>query len=47
VVNPPGWKRDDYQVPRVYREQVIEALKEPVPEAYRRKVERYFKNLTE
>ncbi len=41
----PG--RDDYQVPRVYREQVIEALKEPVPEAYRRKVERYFKNLTE
>jgi hypothetical protein len=41
----PG--REDYQVPRVYREQVIEALKEPVPDAYRRKVERYFKNLTE
>jgi hypothetical protein len=41
----PG--RDDYQVPRVYREQVIEALREPVPETYRGKVERYFKNLTE
>jgi hypothetical protein len=41
----PG--RDDYTVPRVYREQVIEALREPVPDAYRRKVERYFKNLTE
>jgi len=39
--------KDAYQVPKIFREQVMESLKEEVPAPYRRKVEKYFRGLTE
>ena len=43
--DPPG--KDAYKVPRIFRDQIMEALKEDIPSQYRREVERYFKGLTE
>jgi hypothetical protein len=42
---PPS--KDAYQVPKIFREKVMESLKEAVPSQYRRKVEKYFRGLTE
>ena len=42
---PPS--KDAYKVPQILREKVMDALKQDVPPAYRREVERYFKGLTE
>ncbi len=42
---PPG--KDDYRVPKIFREKVMEGLKEEVPPEYKKKVEKYFKGLTE
>ena len=39
--------KDAYQVPKIFREKVMESLKEEVPSQYRRKVEKYFRGLTE
>jgi ABC-type transporter Mla subunit MlaD len=43
--DPPS--KDAYRVPRIYREKVLEGLKEEAPAPYKKKVERYFKGLTE
>ncbi|HYB21493.1 MAG TPA: DUF4175 family protein, partial [Thermodesulfobacteriota bacterium] len=43
--NPPG--KDAYRVPPVFREKVLEGMKEETPPEYKRKVERYFQGLTE
>jgi len=42
---PPS--KDAYQVPKIFREQVMEGLKEEIPSQYKKKVEKYFKGLTE
>jgi len=42
---PPS--KDAYQVPKIFREKVLEGLKEEIPSQYRRRVERYFRGLTE
>lgn len=42
---PPS--KEAYQVPRIFRERVQEALKENVPSPYQREVERYFRGLSE
>ena len=42
---PPS--KDAYQVPKMFREKVMESLKEEVPSPYKRKVEKYFRGLTE
>ncbi|OGP78716.1 MAG: hypothetical protein A2V86_17040 [Deltaproteobacteria bacterium RBG_16_49_23] len=39
--------KDAYRVPKIFREKVMESLKEEVPSQYRREVERYFRGLTE
>ena len=39
--------KDAYQVPKTFREKVMEALKENVPSPYRREVEEYFRGLSE
>jgi soluble cytochrome b562 len=39
--------KDAYQVPKIYREKVLESLKEEVPSQYQREVEKYFKGLVE
>jgi len=39
--------KDAYQVPKTFRERVMEALKENVPSPYRREVEQYFRGLSE
>jgi hypothetical protein len=39
--------KDAYQVPKIFREKVLEGLKEEIPSPYKRKVERYFRGLTE
>lgn len=39
--------KDAYQVPKIFREKVMESLKEEVPSQYKRKVEKYFRGLTE
>jgi hypothetical protein len=39
--------KDAYQVPKIFREKVMESLKEEVPAQYRRKVEKYFRGLAE
>jgi len=39
--------KDAYQVPKIFREKVMESLKEEVPAPYKRKVEKYFRGLTE
>jgi hypothetical protein len=41
---PPS--KDAYQVPKIFREKVMESLKEPVPSQYRKDVEQYFRGLT-
>jgi uncharacterized protein YukE len=41
---PPS--KDAYQVPKIFREQVTESLKEPVPSQYKNEVEQYFRELT-
>jgi soluble cytochrome b562 len=43
--DPPS--KDAYRVPRIYREKVLEGLKEDAPAPYKKKLERYFKGLTE
>ncbi|MDP2645974.1 MAG: DUF4175 family protein [Desulfobacterales bacterium] len=43
--DPPA--PDAYQAPRIFREKVMEALKEEVPSRYQKEVKRYFKGLTE
>jgi hypothetical protein len=43
--DPPS--KDDYKAPQIFRERIMEALKENIPSRYRREVERYFKGLTE
>ena len=43
--DPPA--KDDYQAPTIFRERVMEALKENIPSRYRREVESYFKDLTQ
>jgi hypothetical protein len=42
---PPS--KEAYQVPKIFREKVMESLKDEVPSPYRRKVEKYFRGLTE
>ncbi len=39
--------KDAYQVPKIFREKVMESLKEEIPSQYKRKVEKYFRGLTE
>jgi hypothetical protein len=39
--------KDAYKVPKIYREKILESLKEGVPPEYKREVERYFRGLTE
>lgn len=42
---PPS--KDAYRAPKIFREKVMESLKEEVPSSYRREVEKYFRGLTE
>ena len=42
---PPS--KDAYQVPKIFREKIMESLKEGIPPQYRREVEKYFRGLTE
>lgn len=42
---PPS--KDAYRAPKIFREKVMESLKEEVPPSYRREVEKYFRGLTE
>jgi hypothetical protein len=42
---PPS--KDAYKVPKVFREKIMESLKEGIPSQYRREVEKYFRGLTE
>jgi soluble cytochrome b562 len=39
--------KDAYKVPKIFREKVLESLKEEVPSQYQREVEKYFKGLVE
>jgi hypothetical protein len=41
---PPS--KDAYQVPKMFREKVVESLKEEVPSQYKKGVEQYFRELT-
>jgi hypothetical protein len=41
----PG--KEDYQVPKTFREEIIKALKEGYPQEFKEQIERYFRNLTE
>jgi hypothetical protein len=43
--DPPS--KDAYKVPKVFREKIMESLKEGIPSQYRREVEKYFRGLTE
>jgi hypothetical protein len=43
--DPPS--KDAYQVPKIFREKVMDALKEGNPSQYKREVEKYFRGLTE
>jgi hypothetical protein len=43
--DPPS--KDDYKAPPIFREKILEALKDDIPSRYRREVESYFKGLTE
>ena len=43
--DPPS--KDAYQVPKIFREKILDALKEGVPPSYKRDVERYFRGLAE
>jgi hypothetical protein len=42
---PPS--KDAYRAPKMFRERVMDALKEGVPSQYKREVERYFRGLTQ
>lgn len=42
---PPS--KEAYRAPKIFREKVMESLKERVPPSYRREVEKYFRGLTE
>jgi len=42
---PPS--KDAYQVPKIFRERIQEALKENVPSPYQREIERYFRGLSQ
>ena len=42
---PPS--KDAYKVPKIFRDKVLEGLKEETPSEYKRKVEKYFKGLSE
>jgi ribosome-associated translation inhibitor RaiA/soluble cytochrome b562 len=42
---PPS--KDAYRVPKIFRDKVLEGLKEEAPSQYKRRVERYFKGLSE
>jgi soluble cytochrome b562 len=39
--------KDAYQVPKIFREKIMESLKEGIPPQYKREVEKYFRGLTE
>jgi hypothetical protein len=39
--------KDAYQVPKIFREKIMESLKEGFPPQYKREVEKYFRGLTE
>jgi len=39
--------KDAYQVPKIFREKIMESLKEGIPPQYKRDVEKYFRGLTE
>jgi ferritin len=43
--DPPS--KDAYQVPKIFREKILDAMKEGVPSSYKREVERYFRGLAE
>ena len=43
--DPPS--KDAYQAPQIFREKVMDALKEGIPPQYKREVEKYFRGLTE
>jgi len=43
--DPPS--KDAYRVPEIFREKILESLKEGIPSPYRREVEKYFRGLTE
>jgi hypothetical protein len=43
--DPPS--KDAYQVPKIFREKILDALKEGIPSKYKREVEKYFRGLTE
>jgi hypothetical protein len=42
---PPS--KEAYQVPKTFREKVMDALKENGPSPYKREVEQYFRGLSE
>jgi hypothetical protein len=39
--------KDAYKVPKLYRDKILESLKEETPSQYKREVERYFRGLTQ
>ena len=39
--------KDAYKAPEIFREKVLEGMKEETPAPYKRKVEKYFQGLTE
>jgi hypothetical protein len=43
--DPPS--KDAYKVPKIFREKILDALKEGVPSSYKKEVERYFRGLAE
>ncbi len=43
--SPPS--KDAYQVPKMFREEIMKALKEDYPSEYQKQVQKYFQNLTE
>jgi len=41
----PG--KEDYRVPRRYREEILESLKQGVPDQFKDQIENYFKDLSQ
>jgi hypothetical protein len=39
--------KDAYKAPKIFREKILESLKEGIPSHYKREVEKYFRSLTE
>jgi len=39
--------KDAYKAPKIFREKILESLKEGIPPQYKREVEKYFRGLTE